>query len=197
MCKQLRQMLWELQIQSRLMEYKDFYEWSKEETKRIIYETFYMGKRTLRLFNIHLVLLKFPTENTIQWEAEPDKIPLQVNVPVSIVEIKTEPVYEEVISEVCQCIVNKGNADRRVSQVLTLNYATTANITDFDRCTDMPLEKRMSVKVLHLSYATQLTLNDLDICENCSELIQQDIKLVDVEFRYENVLLENLELKDT
>ena len=44
-------------------------------------------------------------------------------------------------------------------------YATIANITDFDRCIDMPLEKRMSVKVLNLSYTTQETLEDFDSYE--------------------------------
>ena len=79
-----------------------------------------------------------------------------INQPkVSIVVSKTVPITEEVISEFCKPIVERGNADRRVSQVLTLNYATIANIADYDRCIDMPLEKRMSVKVLNLSYTTQ------------------------------------------
>ena len=78
-----------------------------------------------------------------------------INQPkVSIVVSKTVPITEEVISEFCQSIVERGDAERGVSKVWTLNYAT------FNYCV---------------------------IYENCSDLIQQDIKLVDVEFRYKKV----------
>ena len=140
---------------------------------------------------------------------------------------------------------------RSVITMEKLNYATTVNIIN-DRCYDMPLEKRMSVKILHLRYATQIsqnselqeelckipplqqhkkvsvievnyvepvfvvllsefclsiinegdtkrkishvmtqnygTLNDLDIYEDCSELIQQNTKFVNVELKSEKVL---------
>ena len=114
----------------------------------------------LRSFKIHFIPLEFPTVNCIQCQEERcEELSLQVNVPVSILEIK----QVDPVSEFCTPIVERGNADRRV-KVWSLNYAT---------------------------------FNDFLIYENCSDLIQKDIKLVDVKFRYQKVLVEKLDSKET
>ena len=160
MCKQLGAMLWELQLQLQLMQYTDSYKWPNETSKRLIDKTLDSGKSTLTSFKIDFKYQNFPSQEIIQCQEERcEELSLQLNVPVSILEIK----QVDPVSEFCKPIVERGNADRRV-KVWSLNYAT---------------------------------FNDFLIYENCSDLIQKDIKLVDVKFRYQKVLVEKLDSKDT
>ena len=74
---------------------------------------------------------------------------------VSIVEVhQVEPVFEEVISEVCQFIVNEGNTNRRVSKVMTVNYPTTVNFSEFDSSEEWIESDKCIVPILIMNKAT-------------------------------------------
>ena len=79
--KKLWSLLYEYQIELENVKYTEYCKWLDAP---FIIEDLYADIKgaigALGVFNIHFIPLKFPTENSIQWEAEPGKIPLQEDV---------------------------------------------------------------------------------------------------------------------
>ena len=175
-------LLWQFQIKLEEVQYTDYCKWLDVPIIiKHLYLNLDLAVASLRLFNIEFIPLKFSSQVMIQWQ-EPKDLPLDMALPVSVLQVNYATTVES-ISEVCQCIVTKGNTNRRVSKVLTVKYATqiTHRSELLEEPQTLPLGKDKTVTIFTLHFGKLGVMQDWDNCQQLELQKPKEVVVLDCE----------------